>query len=79
MPAPPSLSCSRFPLCQPSRRETSRSPKAVDQPNSSQPSYHVWQNVNNIAKIDLPAGVYVMQFSMVYTGANFDSFTFTKM
>ncbi len=50
-----------------------------DQPDSSQLSYHVWQNVNDIAQIDLPAGVYVMQFSMVYTGANVDSFTFTKM
>jgi hypothetical protein len=53
-------------------------PQSVD-PDSSQPSFHVWQNVNDIATIDLPAGVYVMQFSIVYTVANFDSFTFTKM
>jgi hypothetical protein len=54
-------------------------PQSVDQADSSQPNYHVWQNVNDIGTIDLPAGVYVMQFSIVYTAANFDSFTFTKM
>jgi hypothetical protein len=54
-------------------------PQSVDQADSGPPSYHVWQNVNGIGKIDLPAGVYVMQFSIVYTAANFDSFTFTKM
>jgi hypothetical protein len=54
-------------------------PQSVDQADSSQPNYHVWQTVNDIAQIDLHAGVYVMQFSIVYTVANFDSFTFTKM
>lgn len=54
-------------------------PQSVDPKDAGQSSYHLWQNVSGIGKIDLPAGVYVMQFSIVYTAANFDSFTFTKM
>jgi hypothetical protein len=54
-------------------------PQSVDQADSGPPDYHVWQSVNDIGQIDLRAGVYVMQFSIVYTAANFDSFTFHKM
>jgi hypothetical protein len=54
-------------------------PQSVERVDSGQSSFHVWQSVDGIGKIDLAAGVYVMQFSIVYTAVNFDSFTFTKM
>jgi hypothetical protein len=54
-------------------------PESVDQAQPGHEMYHVWQNVNDFGMVTLDAGIYVMQFTIVTSQANFDSFTFTKM
>jgi hypothetical protein len=54
-------------------------PDSVDQAQPGHEMYHVWQNVNDFGMVTLEAGIYVMQFTIVTSQANFDSFTFTKM
>ncbi len=54
-------------------------PASVDQAQPGHEMYHVWQTVNTSGTVTLEAGVYVMQFTIVTSNANFDSFTFTKM
>lgn len=54
-------------------------PASVDQAQPGHEMYHVWQNVNDFGMVTLEAGIYVMQFTIVTSQANFDSFTFTKM
>jgi beta-glucosidase len=54
-------------------------PQSVDQAQPGHEMYHVWQTVNDVGMVTLQAGIYVMQFTIVTSQANFDSFTFTKM
>jgi len=54
-------------------------PESVDQAQPGHEMYHVWQNVDDFGMVTLEAGIYVMQFTIVTSQANFDSFTFTKM
>jgi hypothetical protein len=54
-------------------------PESVDQAQPGHEMYHVWQNVDDFGMVTLEAGIYVMQFTIVTSQANFDTFTFTKM
>jgi hypothetical protein len=54
-------------------------PDSVDQAQPGHEMYHVWQNVDDFGMVTLEAGIYVMQFTIVTSQANFDSFNFTKM
>jgi hypothetical protein len=54
-------------------------PASVDQAQPGHEMYHVWANVTTPGMVTLPAGTYVMKFTIVTAQANFDTFTFTKM
>ena len=42
--------------------------------------YHVWETLDGLAEVKLPAGTYVMTLKIEspVSGMNFDYFTFTK-